>query len=171
LVRRQRRLPGDNRYLAWLSARSNRCAFPIAPDQVGDATATLTRFLPMLHRIRALGYRRPWSPGRHDGLEHQAVPRNALEVMFLGGSTGWKLDPAAADDRAGAPAPQDRPHGRVNSLRRLIYAAAIGCRSVDGTHLAYGPERKLPGLLRWLTAVNQPVNYQPIHRQGVPRHG
>ena len=51
--------PGDDKYLAWLSARTAhvaRCAFAAAPDVVADGAATLTRSLPMLERIRALGY-------------------------------------------------------------------------------------------------------------------
>lgn len=42
----------------------------------------------------------------------------------------------------------------MNSLRRLTYAAAIGCHSADGTYLAYGPDRNLPTLLRWLRIAN-----------------
>jgi len=44
---------------------------------------------------------------------------------------------------------------RVNSLRRLRHAAAIGCESADGTFLAYGPDRNLPTLLGWLQTVAQ----------------
>lgn len=46
--------------------------------------------------------------------------------------------------------------GRVNSLRRLRHAAAIGCDSADGTYLAFGPDRNLPRLLDWIGAVNEP---------------
>jgi hypothetical protein len=45
---------------------------------------------------------------------------------------------------------------RVNSLRRMRHAAAIGCHSVDGTHLTYGPTRRLPELLGWLPEINMP---------------
>jgi hypothetical protein len=51
--------PGDEEYLAWLSARAahaGRCAFAAAPDVVGDAAATLSRSTPMLERIHRLGY-------------------------------------------------------------------------------------------------------------------
>jgi hypothetical protein len=40
--------------------------------------------------------------------------------------------------------------GRVNSNRRLQYAATIGCDSADGTYLAFGPDQNLPRLLWWL---------------------
>lgn len=43
----------------------------------------------------------------------------------------------------------------MNSLRRLCHAKSIGFDSVDGTLLAYGPDRHLPALLRWLAAVNE----------------
>lgn len=44
--------------------------------------------------------------------------------------------------------------GRVNSLRRLRLAQAMGCDSADGTYLAYGPDRNLPRLLGWLREIN-----------------
>jgi hypothetical protein len=44
--------------------------------------------------------------------------------------------------------------GRVNSLRRLRYAAAIGCDSADGTYLAFGPDTNLPAVRGWLRDVN-----------------
>jgi len=40
--------------------------------------------------------------------------------------------------------------GRVNSRKRIRYAAEIGCDSVDGTYLIKGPRENLPKLLRWL---------------------
>src|SRR5262245_44944205 len=68
------RYPGDDRFLAWLSARvalACRCGFAVAPDVVGDAAATLARSVPMLPRIRALGY--PAALVAQDGLEHLSV--------------------------------------------------------------------------------------------------
>ena len=44
--------------------------------------------------------------------------------------------------------------GRVNSLRRLRYASAIGCDSADGTYLRFGPDVNLPTLQGWLRDVN-----------------
>ncbi|MGW3571669.1 hypothetical protein ACWDSL_48685 [Streptomyces sp. NPDC000941] len=45
--------------------------------------------------------------------------------------------------------------GRVNSARRLTYAAAIGCASADGTYVAFGPDKNLPTALRWVREVNK----------------
>jgi hypothetical protein len=152
------RYPGDERYLAWLgrqAAHASRCAFATAPDVVGDAAATVARAKPMLARIRDAGY--PVALVAQDGLEHLPVPWRDADALFLGGSTTWKLGPAAADLAA-----QARRHGlwvhmgRVNSRRRLHHAAAIGCHSVDGTFLTYGPNRNLPVLLRWLSDLDPP---------------
>jgi len=165
--------PGDEKYLAWLSARAAhapRCAFATAPDVVGDAAATLARSLPMLDRIRAAGY--PVALVAQDGLEHLTVPWHSFDVLFIGGGTAWKLGPAAADLAAQARAHGRRVHcGRVNSLRRLRYAASIGCDSVDGTFLAYGPDRNLPVLLRWLSAIHTQSPAEPAAgARPRPRH-
>lgn len=157
------RYPGDAAYLGWLSARTarmDRCAFATAPDIVGAAAATFARSAPMLERIRALGY--PAALVAQDGLEYLPVPWDTFDVLFLGGTTEWKLGPAAAHLTAEARHRGLTVHmGRVNSLKRLRYAASLGCHSVDGTHLAYGPDRALPSLLRWLTTVNQPDLARP----------
>jgi hypothetical protein len=72
------------------------------------------------------------------------------------------LGPAAADLAAEARARGLTVHmGRVNSLRRLRYAAAIGCHSADGTCLTYAPQQNLPRLLSWLDQVNQPGDARP----------
>ena len=89
--------PGDERYLAWLAARAvhrGRCGFATAPDVVGDAAATWVRSRPVLPRIRALGYRAALVA--QDGLEDHDIEWAAFDAVFLGGSTAWKLGPAAA---------------------------------------------------------------------------
>jgi len=153
------RYPGDDRYLAWLArhaAHTPRCAFATAPDVVADA-ATLARSVPMLPRIRAAGYRAALVA--QDGLEHLPVPWDQVDALFIGGTTGWKLGPAAAGLAGEATARGLAVHmGRVNSLRRLRYAAAIGCHSADGTFLAYAPDRNLPVLLGWLNDVGTDGN-------------
>src|SRR6185503_11281189 len=140
------RYPGDDAYLAWLAARTvhrGRCTFATAPDVVGDAAATWLRSRPVLPRIRALGF--PAAFVAQDGLEHLGVDWASFDALFVGGTTAWKLGQAGARLVAEARRRGRYCHvGRVNSLRRLRYAAAIGAQSVDGTHLAYGPRRRLP---------------------------
>lgn len=151
------RYPGDDQYLTWLGERSwagDRCAFAVAPDVVCDAAATLDRSAPMLTRIRRAGY--PVALAAQNGLEHLTVPWSSFDVLFLGGDTDWKLGPHARRLTADARAHGKRVHiGRVNSRRRLRIAAQMGCHTADGTYLAFGPDRNLPGLLSWLGELDQ----------------
>jgi hypothetical protein len=148
--------PGDDGYLAYLGALAEhqaRCAFAVAPDVPFDMTASLERSRPMLARIRSLGY--PVALAAQNGSGAVSIPWAEFDVLFLGGDTAWKLGPEARDLTAAARASGKRVHmGRVNSLRRLRYADAIGCDSADGTYLAFGPDVNLPRLLGWLRAVN-----------------
>lgn len=143
--------PGDEAWLAWLgkhAAHADRCLFATAPDVVGDAAATLTRSMPHLPAIRALGY--PAALVAQDGLEQLVVPWDAFDVLFIGGSTAWKLGAAARRLVVEAKARGKHVHmGRVNSGRRWGYAEFIGCDSVDGTFLAFGPDTNLPRLRGW----------------------
>ena len=146
--------PGDAAWLSWLcSFDPAACAFAVAPDVVADAKATLARSAPYLPVIRGLGF--PAAYVAQNGIEDTAVPWEDFDVLFLGGDTPFKLGPVARSYAAEAHAYGKRVHmGRVNSLRRLRYAAAIGCDSADGTFLTFGPDRRLPELLGWLRDVN-----------------
>lgn len=143
--------PGDTAWLAWLAGNSTdagSCLFATAPDVVGDAVATLARSAPHLPVIRALGY--PAALVAQDGLEHLTVPWDTFDVLFIGGTTTWKLSPTAALLAAEAKAHGKWVHmGRVNSARRFRYAHHIGCDSVDGTYLTFGPDINLPRVLGW----------------------
>lgn len=144
--------PGDEAWLAWLEQNAHdapTCLFATAPDVVGDAEATLARSVPFLPAIRALGY--PAALVAQDGLEHLDVPWDAFDVLFIGGTTHWKLSRAVRDLVIDAKAKGKHVHmGRVNSRRRYQYALAIGCDSVDGTYLVFGPDVNLPKLLAWV---------------------
>lgn len=146
--------PGDDRWWAWLTTHAyrDRCRFAVAPDVVADAAATSARSRPWLPRIRDLGV--PAAFVVQNGQESLPVPWDEFDVMFIGGSTEWKIGPAAAALASSARARGKRVHmGRVNSLRRLRYAEAIGCDSADGTFITYGPDVNLPRALGWLTEV------------------
>src|SRR5688500_10926542 len=149
--------PGDDEWFAWLirnAADAATCLFATAPDVVADAAATLQQSRPWLPRIRDLGY--PAALVAQDGLEDLAVPWAAFDVLFIGGSTGWKLGPAARTLVVEAKRRGKRVHmGRVNSERRFRYAAAIGCDSADGTYLAFGPDRNLPKVRTWIRSLDQ----------------
>ena len=153
--------PGDDGFAAWLETllpHQSRCVFAVAPDTPMDMTASLERSRPMLARIRGLGY--PVALAAQNGAERMALPWDDFDVLFLGGDTTWKLGSHARALTAAARARGKHVHmGRVNSLRRLRYADAIGCDSADGTFLTFGPDRNLPELLGWLRAVN---DQQPL---------
>lgn len=124
------------------------CLFAVAPDVVGDAGATLERSVPWLPQIRALGY--PAAFVAQDGQESLEVPWDDFDVLFVGGTTDWKLGPHARRLVADAKARGKWVHmGRVNSERRFEYARTIGCDSADGTFLTFGPDVNLPRLLAW----------------------
>lgn len=146
------RYVGDTRWIAWLrrhAGHASRCLFATAPDVVGHAAATLARSAPWLPAIRELGY--PAALVAQDGLEDLTIPWAAFDVLFIGGSTEWKLSPAAAEIAAEARRRGKPVHmGRVNSRRRWTYAEHIGCDSADGTFLAFGPDTNLARLGTWL---------------------
>jgi hypothetical protein len=152
----------DGEWWAWLGgavrrAGAERCLFATAPDVltvmddgtvIGDAAATLERSTPWLPRIRALGI--PAALVAQDGAEELALPWGEFDVLFLGGSTEWKLGLRAFGLARRALYHGLRVHmGRVNSRRRLYTAARFGAHSVDGTFLAFGPEKNLKRLLAW----------------------
>lgn len=150
--------PGVDRWLAWLDTYTPeeraRCLFAVAPDVVGDAAATLAESLPWLPEIRALGY--PSAFVAQDGLEALPIPWDSFDVLFIGGTTEWKLGPHARHLAYVAKRRGKWVHmGRVNSERRFKYAAAIGCDSADGTFLAFGPDVNLPRLMAWLRTNDQ----------------
>lgn len=131
----------DAKYLAWLAKMpAESCLFAVAPDVLGDAVATMALSVPMLAPIRAAGYRVAFVA--QDGLESLPVPWHHFDVLFIGGSDGWRHSPALVELAAEAKRRGKWVHmGRVNSLRRMRYAEAIGCDSADGTVLKHDPSR------------------------------
>jgi hypothetical protein len=147
----------DERYLQYLSRfPADRCLFATAPDVVGDHVATVERSLPMLRRIRAAGF--PAAFCAQDGWAEDTTPWGEFDVLFVGGSTGFKF----RDGRLAVYAAKrrgKRAHmGRVNSGTRLAAAAAIGCDSADGNFLRFGPTVNTPRLAAWLDRlVREPM--------------
>lgn len=143
--------PGDEKWVAWLRKHAGSaadCAFATAPDVVGDAVATWARSAPWLPVIRSLGY--PAALVAQDGIELLQIEWDAFDVLFIGGSTEWKLGGAARGVIAEAKRRGKYVHmGRVNSGRRFRYAEFVGCDSVDGTFLVFGPDKNLIRMQAW----------------------
>lgn len=133
----------DRWYLEWLERRSayrETCLFATAPDHVGDARATRELALPMLPRIRALGYRVAYVLQDNE----RSVPWAEIDAVFVGGSTAWKHAEPLIALVVEARARGKWVHmGRVNTRRRIAHAIAIGADSADGTILAFDPERPI----------------------------
>jgi len=157
--------PGEDTYLAWLSARAahaGRCAFSTAPDVPFDAAATLARSLPMLDRIRAAGF--PVAVVAQDGLEDLAVPWDDIDALFIGprpGSSGrrpptlpGRLAPVACGCTSG-----QQPH--PPALRPGDRLPLGGLNRPAPSLRSYGPDRNLPVLLRWLSAIHIPPPARP----------
>lgn len=139
-------------YLDWLRAMTpaqSNCLFATAPDVVGDAGATWERSRDVLPILRELGYKAALVA--QDGMGRMTVEWDSFDVLFVGGTTAWKLSEAAYGLVGQARRRGKWTHmGRCNSLRRLSAAVIGGYDSADGTHVAFGPDRRLPELIGWL---------------------
>ncbi|WP_327359522.1 hypothetical protein [Streptomyces sp. NBC_01304] len=149
--------PGVHRWLRWLDAHADRapdCLFAVAPDVPMDAAATLKESVPYLEPIRERGY--PAAFAAQDGAEEVGVPWGEFDVLFLAGSTEWKLGPAARQLAADARERDVPVHmGRVNSRKRLRYADQIGSATADGTFVAFAPDVNLARCLRWISDLDR----------------
>lgn len=147
----------ERKWWAFLTKNAHRaesCMFAVAPGVVGDAAATLARSLPWLEPIRELGY--PVAYVAQNGFAVTDVPWDRFDVLFIGGDDAFKLGPDGLAAVREAKRRGKWVHmGRVNSLKRLRFADAIGCDSADGTTIARGPEVNLPKVISWLSAVNE----------------
>lgn len=141
----------QEKWWTWLQGNAHdapTCTFAVAPDVVGDAWRTGIRALPWIEPIKRLGYPVAWVA--QDGQQNQPLPWLSIDALFIGGTTAWKVGPHARDLVAEAKRRGLWAHmGRVNSERRWRYAKAIGCDSVDGTYLTFGPDVNLSAVLAW----------------------
>ena len=162
--------PGAAQWFEWLTDTvdrygAERCAWAVAPDVPFDAVGTLAESLPWLPQIRALGI--PAAFAAQDGCDHGPIPWDEFDVLFLAGSTEWKVGPVAhrltqeARDRG-----ETGAHGPGQFAGRLRVAEMFGCHSADGTYLAFGPDINLGRLLGWLSELrNRPSIFRELNRE------
>jgi hypothetical protein len=165
--------PGPERWWTWLQGQvdeygNRRCAWAVAPDVPFDAAGTYVESRPWLGRIRQLGV--PAAYAAQDGCEDGLIPWDDFDVLFLAGTTEWKVGPVAHLLTSEARDRGKQVHmGRVNSITRLRIAEAFGCHSADGTYLAFGPEVNLRRLLGWLDELDsRPSIFHQLF-EGSPR--
>lgn len=144
----------DDGFLSWLDKIDRTgCLFAVAPDVVADAAATLDRAAPMLPKIRRLGFAAAFVG--QDGATPDSLPWPDFDALFIGGSTEWKLSGMAADLIAEGKRQGKWVHmGRVNSWARISAADALGVDSVDGTFIAYAPDKNTLKVLDWTDRIN-----------------
>lgn len=144
-------------YLAKHQSEAHRCLFATMPDVVGDAVATVAKIRQYPRVIRALGYKPAFVA--QDGLESLPIPWDDFDVLFIGGSTAWKLGDHATSIIRKAKERGKYVHvGRVNSYRRLRHCQWQGADSADGTFLAFGPDINEGRLAGWMTQLSaQPL--------------
>ena len=146
--------PGADEWFRWLAGQverygTERCLWALAPDVPFDAAGTLEESMEWLPRIRALGI--PAAFAAQDGCDLLGIPWGEFDVLFLAGSTEWKIGRVAHRLTQEAKERGKQVHmGRVNSKRRLQLAEWFGCDTCDGTYLAFGPDVNLTRLLGWV---------------------
>jgi hypothetical protein len=141
------------RYIDLHAPYADRCLFVTAPDVLGDPIGTWEPARPVLAAIRQRGF--PAALVAQDGIDWRTLDWPAVDCVFVGGSTEWKLSEAAYAVAAEAHQRGKWVHlGRVNSYRRLRAGRVSLYDSADGTFLAFGRDRNLPQLLRWLDDIN-----------------
>lgn len=124
------------RYRAMLEAIRGRegCVFVTAPDVVGDYRVTMQLFAEWRDELADL----PVAFVGQDDQERYGVPWDAFEAFFVGGTSSWKMGEGAARLVREAKDRGKHVHmGRVNSHRRLRYAKALGCDSIDGSGFSW----------------------------------
>ena len=91
---------------------------------------------------------------------HDLIGRPAIfsayltPVLFIGGTDEFKLGPdAEAIGREAKDRGKWLHMGRVNSIKRLRIAKRMGCDSVDGTYLSFGPDKNTVRMRRFLDQV------------------
>jgi hypothetical protein len=134
----------ESRYRRMLDTLAGRpgCRFVTAPDVVADWQTTLARFEAWQPTLAQFGL--PIGYVIQDGQPANLIPWEEIAVLFVGGSSEWKMSEPARELVAEAKRRGKWVHmGRVNGHRRLRYAKAIGCDSFDGTSLSWYRDRWL----------------------------
>ena len=130
------------------------CLFVTAPDVVGNGAATLALFEHWYEELNAV-----WQPlalVAQDGMQRDEIPWARIDALFIGGTSEFKLGPEARELAREARLRDKWLHmGRVNSHRRVRYAKALRCDSVDGTQLSWFRDAKLPQFLEHAEAPPQ----------------
>lgn len=113
--------------------RLSLCRFVAVPDIVGNAVRTLEVFKVWSKRL----HKWPLAFVAQDGQEKLTIPWEAVQAVFIGGSTQWKMSRhAVAIIKTGRMLKKWVHAGRVNTPGRFEYFQDLGVDSIDGTGLS-----------------------------------
>jgi hypothetical protein len=130
-----------------IATQPTRPRFVTVPDAVGDAWETMARW-ELWTRILC-AFRLPLAYVLQDGVQNIGVPWDDIAAVFVGGTTSFKVGAVARRCVEEARRQGKWVHmGRVNTIRRLIYAQQIGCDSVDGSGFARYPKTMIARFTR-----------------------
>lgn len=141
------------RSLVRRAAGQPRLLWVVCPDVVADARATLDLFDQWQPELSGMGL--PVAFVLQDGQEDLSLPAD-FDCLFIGGTTEFKLSEAAADLVTEAKGRGAWVHmGRVNSLKRMRHAQAIGCDSIDGSSASMFGDKYIHRYLIWLAQLDR----------------
>jgi hypothetical protein len=113
--------------------RKSACRFVVAPDVVASARRTLEVF--EFWKVQLMGWR--VALAIQDGQQDLPIPWAAIDAVFIGGSTQFKLSPYAAHIIKAAQILGKWTHvGRVNDPSRFAMFEKLGVDSIDGSGIS-----------------------------------
>lgn len=147
----------EREWWTWLASDRNpreSCLFAVMPDVVADAEATVRLAERWSALVRDAGYRAAFVA--QDGSDRHPPPWDLFDVLFIGGSTEFKLGAEAVRLMAEAHHREVPVHvGRVNSLRRLNWAREQHANTADGTFIRWAPDVNVARVERWLAMMDE----------------
>lgn len=146
------------RFTAWLERMTPyrpTCLFVAVPDVVGDAPATLARYVMWSQAMEGW----PLAYVGQDGSENYDIPLSA-SALFIGGSTKWKESDAAIEMIRRAQERGLHCHiGRVNWRRRYrMFRVLTG----SDKFTADGSRTRFDGTERTIAAWQSYENQEPL---------
>lgn len=163
-------------WLEWLARLDpSKCLFAVAPDVYPDAQASLDRGLKYTELLRSMGF--PAAIVAQDGAEKIDYPWDEFDCLFIGGARTkdpkdeWKVSPESWGLIRKARAQGKWVHmGRVNSYKRMEWARAAGCHSVDGTHIKFAPTVNNLTLKQMLANLSATTPFPQMAVSETPSH-
>lgn len=141
------------RMLDKIAAAPNPPMFVTVPDRVGNHAGTMEAWENWQPEVNDRGLRAAFVLQNGVEADWQAtkLPWSDMDALFIGGDIPFKFSAIVREIVAAANHAGKWVHmGRVNSIKRMRYASAIGCDSCDGSGMARFPTTVLLPMVRAL---------------------